>query len=128
MQNMILCLLQTNNQMMKIKSQPLDQLKVVYMRLDILPRWDVSSEWDPFYPAFTREKLFLKWITLSHVIITMKPLNSGHLQVLKNLTVIERCPLLRGNLKKTHIWDNCLVRYSRDVRYLGCSLLGGFTV
>ena len=100
MQNMILCLLQTNNQMMKIKSQPLDQLKVVYMRLDILPRWDVSSEWDPFYPAFTREKLFLKWITLSHVIITMKPLNSGHLQVLKNLTVIERCPLLRGNLKR----------------------------
>ena len=38
MQNMILCLLQTNNEMMKIKSQPLDQLKVVYMRLDILPR------------------------------------------------------------------------------------------
>ena len=30
----------------------------------------------------------------------MKPLNSGHLQVLKNLTVIERCPILRGNLKR----------------------------
>ena len=29
---------------------------------------------------------------------TMKPLNSGHLQVLKNLSVTERCPLLGGNL------------------------------
>ena len=31
---------------------------------------------------------------------TVKPLNSRHLWVLKCLTVIERCPLLGGNLKK----------------------------
>ena len=31
---------------------------------------------------------------------TVKPLNSGHLRVLKNLSVIERCPLLGGNFKK----------------------------
>ena len=31
---------------------------------------------------------------------TVKPLNSGHLQVFKNLSVIERCGLLGGNLKK----------------------------
>ena len=30
----------------------------------------------------------------------MKPLNSGHLRVLKNVSVIERCPLLGGNLRK----------------------------
>ena len=30
----------------------------------------------------------------------MKRLNSGHLRVSKNLSVIERCPLLGGNLKK----------------------------
>ena len=29
---------------------------------------------------------------------TLKPLNSGHLQVLKTLPVIERCQLLGGNL------------------------------
>ena len=31
---------------------------------------------------------------------TVKPLNSGHLRVFKNLSVIERRPLLGGNLKK----------------------------
>ena len=31
---------------------------------------------------------------------TVKPLNSEHLRVLKNLPVIDRCPLLRGNLIK----------------------------
>ena len=31
---------------------------------------------------------------------TMKPLNSGHLRALKNLSVIERFPILGGNLKK----------------------------
>ena len=34
------------------------------------------------------------------IICTVKPLNSGHLWVLKNLNVIERCSLLGGNLKK----------------------------
>ena len=31
---------------------------------------------------------------------TVKPQNSGHLRFLKNLSVIERCPLLADNLKK----------------------------
>ena len=31
---------------------------------------------------------------------TVKPLNSRHLRVLKNLSVIERCLLLGGNFKK----------------------------
>ena len=31
---------------------------------------------------------------------TVKLLNSGHLRVLKNLSVIEGCPLLGGNFKK----------------------------
>ena len=34
------------------------------------------------------------------VAYTVKPLNSEHLRVLKNLPVIDRCPLSRGNLIK----------------------------
>ena len=59
----------------------------------------------------------------------VKPLNSGHLRVLTNLSVIERCPLLGGNLKTIATFGTkCFVHYSRHVRYLGCPLLGGFTV
>ena len=59
----------------------------------------------------------------------VKPLNSGPLRVLKNLSVIERCPLLRGNLKKiVPSGIKCFVSYSWHVHYLGCTLLGGFTV
>ena len=59
----------------------------------------------------------------------MKPLNSGHLRILKNLSVIERCPLLGGNLKKIVAFGTKhFARYSRHVRYLRCPLLGGFTV
>ena len=59
----------------------------------------------------------------------MKPLNSGHLRVLKNLSVIERYPLLGVNLKKIVTFGTKrFVRYSRHVHYLGCRLLGGFTV
>ena len=55
----------------------------------------------------------------------MKPLNSGHLRVLKNLAVIERCPLSRGNLKKTVTFGTkCFVRCLLHVRYLGCPLSG----
>ena len=39
-------------------------------------------------------------IILAIINNTVKPLNSGHLQVLKNMSFIERCPLLGGNLKK----------------------------
>ena len=53
----------------------------------------------------------------------MKPLNSGHPQVFKNLSVIDSCPLLRGNLKKIATFGtNCFVRYLR------CLLLRGFTL
>ena len=59
----------------------------------------------------------------------MKPLNSRYIQVLKNLCVIERCPLLGGNLKKIVTFaTKCFICYSWHVRYLGCLLLGGFTV
>ena len=49
---------------------------------------------------------------------------------LKKFTVIERCcPLLAGNFKKIIMfWTKHFVRYSRHFRYLGCLLLGGFTV
>ena len=60
---------------------------------------------------------------------TVKPLNSGHLRVLKHLSVIERCPLLGDNFKKIAIFGTeRFVRYSWHVRYLGCLLLGAFTV
>ena len=59
----------------------------------------------------------------------MEPLNSGYLRVFKNLSVIERCPLLGGNSKKIVTFGTKrFVRYSMHVRYLGCPLLGGFTV
>ena len=59
----------------------------------------------------------------------MKPLNSGHLRVLKNLSVIKRCPLLGGSLTEIVTFGTKhFVRYSRHVRYLGCPLLRGFTV
>ena len=59
----------------------------------------------------------------------MKPLNSGHLRVLKNLSVIKRCALLGGSVTKIVTFGTKhFVRYSRHVRYLRCPLLGGFTV
>ena len=61
---------------------------------------------------------------------TVKPLNSGHLRVLKNLSDnIERCLLLGGKLKKIVTFETkCFVRCSWHARYLGCPFLGGFTV
>ena len=60
---------------------------------------------------------------------TVKPLNRRHLLALKIMSVIERCPLLGGNLKKiVTIGTKCFVRYSWHVLYMGCPLLGGFTV
>ena len=67
-------------------------------------------------------------IILSNI-STMESLNSGYLRVLKNLTVSERCLLLGGNFKKIVTFGTKrFVRYSMHVRYLGCPLLGGFTV
>ena len=60
---------------------------------------------------------------------TVKPLNSGHLWVLKNVSVIERCLLLGGNLKKIVTFGTKgFVCYSRHVRCLRFSPLEGFTV
>ena len=60
---------------------------------------------------------------------TVKALNSGHLRVLKNLSVIKRCSLLGGSLTKVVTFGTkYIVRCSMHVRYLGCQLLGGFTV
>ena len=48
----------------------------------------------------------------------MEPLQSGHLRVLENLAVIERCPLLGGNFKKIVTFGTqYFVRYSWHVRY-----------
>ena len=44
--------------------------------------------------------------SISYIVLTIvyryivKPLNSGHLPILKDLSVIESCLLLGGNLKK----------------------------
>ena len=58
----------------------------------------------------------------------VKPLNSGHLRVLKNLSVIKRCPLFGGSLRKINTFANKhFFCYSVHVRYFGCPLLGGFT-
>ena len=43
---------------------------------------------------------------------TVKPLNSGHVQVLKSLSIIERCPLLGGNFEKTLTFrTKCFAHY-----------------
>ena len=53
----------------------------------------------------------------------MKPLNSVHLLVLKNLSVIKRCPLLGGSLTKTvTFWTKHLGLFK------ACPLFGGFIV
>ena len=56
-------------------------------------------------------------------ISTVKPLNSGHLRALKNLSIIKRCPLLGGSLTKIVTFGtNHFVCYSRHVRYWEVSL------
>ena len=57
----------------------------------------------------------------------MKPLNSGHLWVFKNVSVIKRCPLMGDKLTKiVKFGTTNFVRYSGHVRYLGCPLGGKF--
>ena len=73
-----------------------------------------------------REKPY-PWIF--YAITTAKPLNSGNLRVLKKLSFIKMCPPLGGSSTKIVTFEiKHFVRYSRHVHYLGCSLLGGFTV
>ena len=71
-----------------------------------------------------------KQIEVEHLVVLLqKPLSSGNLQVLKSLSVIDRCPLLGGKLKKTVTFGTeRSVRYSRHFRCLGCPLLGCFTI
>ena len=62
----------------------------------------------------------LKKLLLDSIV---KPLNRAHLQVLKNLSVIERCPLLGVGLTKIVAFGTKhFVRYSRHVRYWEVSL------
>ena len=62
-------------------------------------------------------------------IFTVKPLNTGHLRVLKYLSVIKRCPLLGGNFKKIVTFETeSFVCYSWHAPFLRCLLLIGFTV
>ena len=57
----------------------------------------------------------------------MKPLNSGHLWIFKNVSVINRCPLMGDKLTKiVKFGTTNFVRYSGHVRYLGCPLGGKF--
>ena len=98
----------------------------------ILPR----TSWVTNYKTFLKKLLAvhpkalivgdaIRWI----VQIIAKPLNSEHLWVLKNESIIKRCPLLEGSLTKIVIFGTKhFVRYSRHVCYLGCPLLRGFTV
>ena len=49
---------------------------------------------------------------------TAKPLNSGHLRVFKNLSVIEWCPLLGSNLKSIVTFvTKRFVRYLEDILF-----------
>ena len=74
----------------------------------------------------TKEYAFTRCI---HIDNTVKPLNRGHLRVLINLSFIERCPLLESNLIKIATFGTkCFVCYSWYAGYLGCPLLGVFTV
>ena len=60
---------------------------------------------------------------------TVKPLNSRHLRVLKNLSIIKRCPLLGGSLIEIATFGTKhFVRCSRHDRYLEYPLLRGSTV
>ena len=59
----------------------------------------------------------------------MKSLNSGHPGVLKNVSVIKRCPLLGGGLTKIVTFGTKhFASYSKHVRYLGYPLFGSFAV
>ena len=60
---------------------------------------------------------------------TVKLLNIKHIRILKNLSVMKRCPLLGGSLTKIVTFGTKhFVCYSRHIRYLECPLLGCFTV
>ena len=68
-------------------------------------------------------------LSITKKLNAVKALNSGHLEVLQNLSVIKRCPLSGGSLTNIVIFGNkTFVCYSSYVLYLGYPLLGNFTV
>ena len=72
---------------------------------------------------------FVKCMMHKFFVSTVKPLNSRHLRVLKNLSIVKRCPLLGGSLIEiTTFGTKHLVRCSRHDRYLEYPLLRGSTV
>ena len=84
-------------------------------------KWQKWTNQFPEVNAMSAEEIYVQ--------NRVKSLNNGHLRVLKNLSVIERCPLLRGILKKIVTFGTKrFVRYSWHVCYLGYPLLEGFTV
>ena len=59
--------------------------------------------------------------------IAAKPLNSRNLRILKNLSVIKSCPLLKGSLTKIVTFrTKHFVRYARHVPLFGMSAIGRF--
>ena len=66
-----------------------------------IKNWDPLSVFSPNLGKYRPEKT--PYVSTFHAMFhkyLLKPLNSGHLQVFKSLSVIERCPLLGGNLKR----------------------------
>ena len=102
-------------------SIPLSSKNVSHLR--ILKMFTVDE-----IPTVTNACTIALFISKTFLLInTVKPLNSGHLRVLKSLTVIKRCPLLGDNFKKIFTCGTKrFVCYSWHVRCLGCPLLGGF--
>ena len=92
--------------------------------------WPLSTftYWVYRIPARKILPILTSAILLWYILNPVKPLNSGHLRVLKKLPVIKRCPLLWGSLTKILTFQTKhFVRYWRHIRYLGCPILGGFT-
>ena len=78
--------------------------------------------------AFILQNLWLQETKDSNLLYSQS-LNSGHLRVLKSLSVIKTCPLLGSSLTRIVTFGTKhIVRYSRHVRYLGRPLLEDFTV
>ena len=72
------------------------------------------------FTIFTWKCLWWRLFLIPNIV---EPLHSGQLRVLKNLSVIKRCPLLRGSLTNIVTFGaKYFVRYSRHVRCWEVSL------
>ena len=83
-------------------------------------------------PILSVTSLLIRWYGVFLEVdmpYTAKPLNSGHLCILKYLSIIKRCPLYRGTLIKiVSVGTKHFVCWSRHMRYLKYPQLGGFAV